>query len=130
MLSVPVYAGAVIAVVLAVRRRERAGRGVVATLAVVSTALMVAVAAMTEAGFAGNLRYVARPPRWCILAGAGWVGLCRVPRHRRRSPPRVLGAVALAVAAPFVVDDADASSTRRWTGSTTRPTSTARTSTR
>ena len=83
ILSVPVYVGAAIAV--------RAGRaaarehvaGVVATLAALSTALMVAVALMTEGGFAGNLRYVALPAAMvCILAGAGWVGLYRLVRRR------------------------------------------------
>ena len=39
---------------------------------------MVAVAAMTQAGFAGNLRYVALPAALvCVLAGAGWVDLVR-----------------------------------------------------
>ena len=44
---------------------------------------MVAVAAMTQAGFAGNLRYVALPAALvCVLAGAGWVGLVRAPTRR------------------------------------------------
>ena len=64
------------------------------------TVLMVAVAAMTQAGFAGNLRYVALPAALvCVLAGAGWVWLVRAhqrarsarsprPRSRSSSPPR------------------------------------------
>ena len=107
ILSVPVYVGAAIAVALAAWRRERSA-GVVVTLAALSTALMIAVALMTEGGFAGNLRYVALPAAMvCILAGAGWVGLYRLARERR--PGRsatVLAVVALAVAAPFAVVDA------------------------
>ncbi len=63
---------------------------------------MIAVALMTEAGFAGNLRYVALPAALvCVLAGAGWVELCGILRRwapvaavaaagfwRSRSPPR------------------------------------------
>ena len=42
---------------------------------------MIAVALMTQGGFAGNLRYVALPAAMvCILAGAGWVGLVREVR--------------------------------------------------
>ena len=105
ILSVPVYLGAAIAVVLAVRRRENAG--VVATLAALSTALMVAVALMTEGGFAGNLRYVALPAAMvCILAGAGWVGLYRLVRRRSTGLAAAgLAAVALVASAPFAVMD-------------------------
>ena len=49
---------------------------------------------MTQAGFAGNLRYVALPAALvCVLAGAGWVWLVKAAdatlrhgRRRRRSP--------------------------------------------
>ena len=45
-------------------------------LAAMAAILMVAVALMTEAGFAGNLRYVALPAAFvCVLAGAGWVAV-------------------------------------------------------
>ena len=45
--------------------------------------LMVAVAAMTQAGFAGNLRYVALPAALvCVLAGAGWTDLVRALARR------------------------------------------------
>jgi hypothetical protein len=67
---------------------------------------MVAVALMTQAGFAGNLRYVALPAAMvCVLAGAGWVGLVRL-LHRRAhlAAAAVLAAVALAASAPVVVD--------------------------
>jgi hypothetical protein len=109
VLSVPVYVGAVIGVVLAVRRRREPFAGVVATLAVFSTALMIAVALMTEAGFAGNLRYVALPAAMvCILAGVGWVGLFGM--LRRRAPVAAVAAgvvVALLAAAPFVRTQVD-----------------------
>ena len=108
ILSVPVYAGALIAVVLAAWRRRENFAGVVATLAVLSTALMIAVALMTEGGFAGNLRYVALPAAMvCILAGAGWVGLYRLVRRRSTGAAAAgLAAVALAASAPFAVIDA------------------------
>jgi hypothetical protein len=110
VLSLPVYAGAVVAVALAAARRREPFAAVVATLAVLSSSLMVAVAAMTEAGFAGNLRYVALPAAMvCILAGVGWVGLFRM-LHRRIPVAGVLAAavVALAAAAPYVERQADA----------------------
>ena len=108
ILSVPVYAGAVIAVVLAAYRRREHFTGVVTTLAVLSTALMIAVALMTEGGFAGNLRYVALPAAMvCILAGAGWVWLYRLARGRiAGAAVTVLAVLAAAAAAPFVVVDA------------------------
>jgi hypothetical protein len=108
ILSVPVYVGAVAAVLLALRRRRDQASGVVATLAVLSTALMIAVALMTEGGFAGNLRYVALPAAMvCVLAGAGWVWLYRLARRRLpRATATVLAVVAVAAAAPFVAIDA------------------------
>ncbi len=106
VLTVPVYAGAVVAVVLAVWRRREPFAVVVFTLAALSTTLMVAVALMTEAGFAGNLRYVALPAAMvCVLAGAGWVGLVRLLRRRASlAAAGVLAALALAASAPWVVD--------------------------
>ncbi len=71
-----------------------------------ATILMVAVALMTEAGFAGNLRYVALPAAFlCVLAGAGWVAVVRAVRSRWAA-----AAVALALAGaavPFVAADVD-----------------------
>ena len=65
----------------------------VVALAAALDALMVAVALMTEAGFAGNLRYVALPAAMvCVLAGAGWVGLFE--RARPRARPRAAAALA------------------------------------
>ena len=104
LLSVPVYAGAVIAVVAAWRRD-----GVRVALAVMATILMVAVALMTEAGFAGNLRYVALPAAFvCVLAGAGWVAVVRgAARRWGRGPAIALAAVLAAAAVPFVAADVD-----------------------
>jgi hypothetical protein len=97
ILSVPVYVGAAIAVVLSWRRRDH----VPLALAAMATILMVAVALMTEAGFAGNLRYVALPAALlCVLAGAGWVAVIR----------RWGAIVAVVIAAawiPFVAADVD-----------------------
>jgi hypothetical protein len=98
VLSLPVYLGGLIAVAIALWRRDR----VQLALAAMATILMVAVAAMTEGGFAGNLRYVALPAALvCVLAGAGWM---EVVRGARRWGPIV--AVLLAAAAvPFVAAD-------------------------
>jgi hypothetical protein len=103
LLTAPVYAGGVIATVLAVFRRDH----VRLALAAMATALMVAVAAMTQFGFAGNLRYVAVPAALvCVLAGAGWVDLVRLVRFRAGIAAAVAVAVAIAAAwAPFVNDD-------------------------
>jgi Glycosyltransferase family 87 len=105
ILSVPIYAGALIGVAVAWRRRDR----VPLALAAMATILMVAVALMTEAGFAGNLRYVALPAAFiCVLAGAGWVAV--VAGARRRWGAGAAAAVALALAAasvPFVAADVD-----------------------
>jgi hypothetical protein len=79
ILSVPVYVGAAIGTLFAVFRRDRTWLA----LAAMSTVLMVVVAAMTQGGFAGNLRYVALPASiLCVLAGAGWVDLVRLARAR------------------------------------------------
>jgi hypothetical protein len=97
ILSVPIYVGAVIAVVIAWRRRDR----VTLALAAMATILMVAVALMTEAGFAGNLRYVALPAAFlCVLAGAGWVAVVR-------RWGAVAAVVVVAASVPFVVADVD-----------------------
>ena len=70
-----------------------------------ATILMVAVALMTEAGFAGNLRYVALPAAFvCVLAGAGWVAVVRAVRRRWRP---VVAVALCAAAVPFVAADID-----------------------
>ncbi len=74
VLTTPVYVGALVAVIAAVRRRDR----VVLVLAAVAGCMVIMVAAMTELRFAGNLRYVALPAAVvCVLAGVGWVWLAR-----------------------------------------------------
>ncbi len=101
ILSLPIYVGAVIGVVVAWRRRDR----VPLALAAMATILMVAVALMTEAGFAGNLRYVALPAAFlCVLAGAGWVAVVRAVRRRWRP---VVAVALCAAAVPFVAADID-----------------------
>jgi hypothetical protein len=90
ILAAPVLAGAVAGVVLAVRARQT----VLLCLAAAAAVLMVAVGLMTEAGFAGNLRYVALPAALvCVLAGAGWASL--VARVPGRAPRVAVAAVAL-----------------------------------
>lgn len=97
ILSVPVYVGAAIGVVVAWRRRDR----VPLALALMATILMVAVALMTEAGFAGNLRYVALPAAFlCVLAGAGWVWVVR-------RWGAIVAVVVVAASVPFVAADVD-----------------------
>jgi hypothetical protein len=103
VLTPPTYLGGAIAVAAALRARDR----LFLTLAAIATVLMVAVALMTQFGFAGNLRYVALPAALvCVLAGAGWVGLVRVAR--RRLGLAAAAALVLAVAGfayPFVRED-------------------------
>jgi hypothetical protein len=105
VLMVPLLLGAVIALARAWADRDRLRLA----LAAVAAALMVAVAAMTQAGFAGNLRYVALPAALvCVLAGAGWVDLVHDAAARfGRGWAGALAAVLLAAAAPFVVADVD-----------------------
>jgi hypothetical protein len=111
VLSVPVYAGAVIATLFAVRARRRDFTGrLTLTLGAIGTVLMIAVALMTEGGFAGNLRYVALPAAMlCILAGAGWVWVVRSARERWGTWSAVAAVVALvAASAPFLAADRSA----------------------
>ena len=105
LLMVPLLLGAAIALARAWRARDR----VRLSLGGIALALMVAVAAMTQAGFAGNLRYVALPAALvCVLAGAGWVELVRDAGRRFGRASAIGVAVALAAAAtPFVMADVD-----------------------
>jgi hypothetical protein len=105
VLMVPLLLGAVIALARGWFARER----VLLVLGGLATALMVAVAAMTQAGFAGNLRYVALPAALvCVLAGAGWVELLRDASARHGRPAAAaLAALLLAAAAPFALGDVD-----------------------
>jgi hypothetical protein len=92
ILMLPVLVGGGLAVLRAVLVRDRLRLA----LGGMATGLMVAVAAMTQAGFAGNLRYVALPAALvCVLAGAFWVELVRDAGRRLG----VGAAVALALLA-------------------------------
>jgi len=111
VLMIPLLLGAVVALAMAAgvgggngsRDRLRLALGAIAA------ALMVAVAAMTQAGFAGNLRYVALPAALvCVLAGAGWVDLVRAGARRfGRTAGYGIAVLLAAAAAPFVVADVD-----------------------
>jgi MFS family permease len=107
-LSWPVYTGALIAVAAAVAsyRRERRGTAVLA-LAALAAGLMIAVAALAQNGFTGNIRYVLLPASLvCVLAGVGWAQLVRAARGRFDARAAgAVAAVALAVAVPFIVHD-------------------------
>jgi hypothetical protein len=99
ILTAPVYLGAVLAVLGAGLgwTRSRRASALRLALAAVATVLMVAVAAMTQAGFAGNLRYVVLPASVvCVLSGVGWADALRGLARRR-------GAVVAAVVAVVVV---------------------------
>jgi hypothetical protein len=115
VLSIPVYAGALIAVGGALVAWRRPGEHSVPhatwrlrlALAACATVLMIVVAAMTQAGFAGNLRYVALPASIvCVLAGVGWVDMVRSVRRRSGTGAAALAAlVVLAVWAPWAHAD-------------------------
>jgi hypothetical protein len=100
ILSIPVYVGAAVAVLLARRPLYLA-------MAAVAAVLMIAVALMTQFGFAGNLRYVALPAALvCVLSGAGWVWLARTTADRfGRVAAGALIALAVAGSASYVIAD-------------------------
>lgn len=104
VLSLPILIGAVVALIAAARLRRFSVR---LALGLVAAVLMVAVAGMTEAGFAGNLRYVALPAALvCVLGGVGWVELVRGVRGRFGVPAAGgLALVLAAVAASFTLSD-------------------------
>jgi hypothetical protein len=108
VLSPPVYVGGVIGTAAAlwafIKRRED---GLLLAMALIGTVLMIAVAAMTQAGFAGNLRYIALPAALvCVLAGAGWVWLIRSANARFGTiAAALLVLVVAAASAPSVIED-------------------------
>jgi hypothetical protein len=104
VLTVPVYVGAVIAVVIALRDRSKS---IALAMAAVSTVLMISVGLMTQAGFAGNLRYIALPAAFvCVLAGAGWVWVVKGAGRRFGAvAAAALAALVAAAWAPFVISD-------------------------
>jgi hypothetical protein len=101
ILMPPVLLGAAIELGRAWRDRRTAHGKLRLALGAVAGVLMLGVAAMTQAGFAGNLRYVALPAALvAVLAGAGWVELVR--SASRRFGWIVATVLALVVAAAFV----------------------------
>ena len=92
MLSPPVYVGGVLAFGAAlyafIKRRQD---GLMLAMAAIGTVLMIAVAGMTQAGFAGNLRYIALARRARVRAGRRRVGVARAvdrgPLGRDRGHP-------------------------------------------
>lgn len=108
VLMLPVLLGGLIGAALPLRALRREGRGRLhLALALGAAILMVAVAAMTQGGFAGNLRYVALPAALvCVLAGAGWVELGRLVRARLARPAAAAAIVLMAAfALPYARDD-------------------------
>ncbi len=106
VLMPPVLLGAAVSIGIAVRDWSRHGQaGLPLVFAGVAAILMTMVGAMTQAGYAGNLRYVALPAALlCALAGAGWVALVRGAGERYGPRAAAIAAVAVAaLAAPFVV---------------------------
>jgi hypothetical protein len=105
-LIVPVYAGAVGAVVLAARdwRRHRRG-GVALPVAALTSTYMLIVGVLAEAGFTGNLRYVTLPAAVvCVLAGAGWVRLVAWAREAGgRRAATAAAALAVLASLPWTV---------------------------
>ena len=105
-LALPVYLGAVRAVVAAwrARRPDPDGRArTVLVLAAGATAYMVIIAALAQRGFTGNLRYVTVPAAvLCVLAGLGLPTLWAEGRAALARRP-VLVRVAAALCAVSVV---------------------------
>ncbi|HEX6023329.1 MAG TPA: hypothetical protein VFZ00_15135, partial [Solirubrobacter sp.] len=104
VLTAPVYVGGAIAVAFALKDRSKK---IALMMAAVSTVLMISVGLMTQAGFAGNLRYIALPAAFvCVLAGAGWVWLVkRVGRRFGTAAAVALSVVVAAAWAPFAISD-------------------------
>jgi hypothetical protein len=87
--------GAIAALASALRRRTGAHDYMVVAFGVSAAALLLAVAAMTEAGFSGNVRYVMLPIAFvCVLAAVGWVEAVRTVRRRVGAAAAVVLAVA------------------------------------
>ena len=105
LLTVPVYVGGVLAVIAAARKPK--AHLVPLAMAAIATILMVSVAAMTQLGFAGNLRYVALPAAFvCVLSGAGWVWLVRATNARLGTiTAAALTLLIAAASAPSVISD-------------------------
>jgi len=109
VLVFPVLLGAAIGLASAVRDGfRRGGGGLRIAFGAGAAILMLMVAAMTQAGYAGNLRYVALPAALlCALAGAGWVDVVRSVSRRWGERAGVAAATLIVAATvPFAVHDA------------------------
>lgn len=96
LVTAPVLAAAVAAAALAVRRRDR----VVTALAAAAGGWVAAVAVMAEAGFTGNIRYLAVPAGLLAVlggVGTGWL-VAAVPPARRGLAAGAAAALLLAFA--------------------------------
>ena len=105
LLLSPVTVGALLALVLAAIAFARARRGgATLVLGAAAAAWIALVAAMTEAGYAGNPRYlVLAAAIACVLAGIAWATVARgaaelVRLAARREPLAAAAGVAAAVA--------------------------------
>lgn len=109
VLVFPVLLGAAIGLASAVHDAlRRGGGGLRIAFGAGAAVLMIMVAAMTQVGYAGNLRYVALPAALlCALAGAGWVDVVRaVGRRWGQGAGATAVALILAATVPFVVHEA------------------------
>ena len=100
--SAPVHVGVAAAISLMLPAAVRSRRGVIApVLAGAMLGWVSMVALMTEAGYAGNERYLAVPVAIaCVLAGVGWVGLgLALSRALARLDVRVRALAPVAAAA-------------------------------
>jgi hypothetical protein len=102
LLPLPVGAGAVFGVGLALRRRQRG----VLLFAAGTLGWLAIVAGLTEAGYAGSPRYlVLFVVGCCVLAGGGWMTAAQ-PLGRRRAVRIAFVATVLAVQVPFALSRA------------------------
>jgi hypothetical protein len=102
ILAPPVLLGAALSLIKPIRARRWDVR---CSLFAAAAFLMIVVGLMTEAGFAGNLRYVALPAALvCVLAGVGWVDVVGWAGARFGRAGTVVAAGAIvALAAVFLI---------------------------
>jgi hypothetical protein len=103
----PVWAGAVVAVLVAVRRRRQ--RAVVLGIAALAAGLTLAVALGAQVGFTGGWRYLVVPASLvCVLAGVGWGALGSAARRRLGVvATSAIAAIAVAACMPFITPAVD-----------------------
>jgi hypothetical protein len=95
----PLYAAGIAYVVLAVRDRRR----LAVALAVLATVVMVVIAAMAQAGFTGNIRYLTIPIALTGIVGAAGLGRLARLAQARLAPRRATASIvaAAAISLPF-----------------------------